>query len=327
MKPRWKGFHSPLAEPIRKFLEHKRALCKKYHSEEDVLRLLDAYLVDAEVVNIEQITAQVLDKFLASRPASRPSTYNYLVGVLRRLFEWMVSQEMLAVSLLQDKRRRATDDLKPYIFSHDQVKWLLVMARQLPDTSNAYRRGRKYQMIFALAYGLGLRVGEISRLQVGDIDFEQAVMIIKQSKFGKTRIVPLGPSLAQQLKEFLVESGKPENLSTPVFSARGDNRPLATVTITVVFHQLILKMGLKAATGEREPRLHDLRHSFAVNTLLRWYREGSNPSEHLPQLCTFLGHSRLSSTAVYLTITGSLLDEANDRFHRFATSALREVAP
>ncbi len=85
-------------------------------------------------------------------------------------------------------------------------------------------------------------------------------------------------------------------------------------------------MGLRASPGERSPRLHDLRHSFAVNTLLRWYREGKDASEHLLQLSTFLGHSKLQHTSVYLTMTDELLNEANGRFHKFASSALQEVA-
>lgn len=322
----WKGFQSPLAEPIKRYLEYKRALCKKYNSQEQSLRVFDAYLVNAGLTSIEQVTSEVVDKFLASRPASRPNTHNQLIGALRRLLEWMKSQGMLNVSVLQLRKRRATDDLKPYILSHDEVKRLLVMASQLRDeTSNARGRAKKYQMIFALAYGLGLRVGEICRLQVGDIDFDRAVLTIKQSKFSKTRLLPMGPKLAHRLNEFVVEFCSHES-SDPVFSALGDKRAFSRNTITVVFHQLILKMGLRAGAGERSPRLHDLRHSFAVNTLLRFYRENEDPSQQLLQLSTFLGHSKLQHTSVYLTMTDELLNEANGRFHKFASSALQEVA-
>jgi len=326
MKSIWKTFKSPLAEPINKYLEHKRALCKKYRSEEDNLRIFDAYLSEIALTHIAQLTPDLMDRYLATRPPLRPSTYNYHVGTLRRFFDWMVKHEIISTSPLQKGTPRIEENLKPYILNHDLVKRLLDMAGQLRDTSNAHRRGPTYQMVFALAYGLGLRVGEISRLQVGDIDFQRAVIIINKSKFSKTRSVPMGPKLTLRLKEFLEQSG-PHESTDPVFSARGDKRPLARVTITVVFHQLILEMGLKAVVGERAPRLHDLRHSFAVNTLLRWYREGKNPWELLPYLSTFLGHSKLSATAIYLTITGDLLDEANDRFRKFATPALKEVAP
>lgn len=325
MKSVWQSFKSPLAEPINKYLEHKRALCKKFKSEENTLRVFDTYLYKIALADISGLTSGLIEQYLSERPPSRPSTYNNHVGNLRRFFAWMVKHEIISKSPLQFSRPRTEENLKPYILSHEVVKQLLEMAGQLRDTSNARRRGPTYQMVFALAYGLGLRVGEISRLQVGDIDFQRAVIVINKSKFSKTRSVPMGPKLTLRLKEFLEQSG-PHESTDPVFSARGDKRPLARVTITVVFHQLILKMGLKAVVGEREPRLHDLRHSFAVNTLLRWYREGKSPSEHLPYLCTFLGHSKLSSTAIYLTITADLLNEANDRFHKFAAPVLKEVA-
>ena len=150
-------------------------------------------------------------------------------------------------------------------------------------------------------------------------------MTIKQSKFSKTHLLPMGPKLAQRLNEFVVEFCSHES-SDPVFSALGDKRAFSSNTITVVFHQLILKMRLSAGAGERSPRLHDLRHSFAANTLLRFYRENEDPSQQLLQLSTFLGHSKLQHTSVYLTMTDELSNEANGRFHKFASSTLQEVA-
>ncbi|MBX9951472.1 MAG: tyrosine-type recombinase/integrase [Candidatus Obscuribacterales bacterium] len=327
-KSKWTGFRSPLAEPINAYLKYKRALCKKYVTQEQSLRVFDAYLVETGLTTIDEITTQVVDKFFANRPPSRPNTHNQLIGSLRRLFQWMLSQGMLSESPLRSTRkRRATEELKPYIFSSDEVKRLLVMSGQLRNTtSNARGRASKYRMIFTLAYGLGLRVGEISALRVGDVDVKQAVLTIKQSKFGKTRLVPMGPKLAHQLSEFLDEFCSQDN-SDPVFSILGDKRAMSRTTITVVFHQLVLKMGLQPSGGERSPRLHDLRHSFAVNTFLRLYREGKDPSQQLLQLSTFLGHSKLQHTTVYLSMTDELLNEANSRFYKFAAATLQEVAP
>ena len=200
------------------------------------------------------------------------------------------------------------------------------MASQLRDsTSNARGRASKYRMIFAMAYGLGLRVGEICALQVGDVDVQQGVLTIKQSKFGKTRLVPMGPKLAWQLSEFLNELCS-QDKSDPVFSILGNKRAMSRTTISLVFHQLVLKMGLQPNGGERSPRLHDLRHSFAVNTLLRLYQDGNDPSQQLLHLSTFLGHSKLQHTTIYLSMTNELLREANSRFHKFAAETLQEVA-
>ena len=95
--------------------------------------------------------------------------------------------------------------------------------------------------------------------------------------------------------------------------------------MTQTFHALWPRLGLKVPAGAAPPRLHCLRHSFAVGTLLRWYRSGINPQQWLCDLSTFMGHVHPASTAVYLTITAELLDEANQRFHRFAAPLLKEV--
>ena len=115
--------------------------------------------------------------------------------------------------------------------------------------------------------------------------------------------------------------------TTPLFSFAPDrSKPITTTTVTQTFHALWPRLGLKVPAGAAPPRLHCLRHSFAVGTLLRWYRSGINPQQRLWDLSTFMGHVHPASTAVYLTITAELLDEANQRFHRFAAPLLKEVA-
>lgn len=110
----------------------------------------------------------------------------------------------------------------------------------------------------------------------------------------------------------------------PLFTFSG-GRPIHPGTISQTFHSLIPQLGSRVPQGVSPPRVHDLRHSFAVGTLLRWYRAGIDPGTRLLHLATFLGHVDPNSTAVYLTITPDLLHEANHRFERFAASALQEV--
>lgn len=326
MNKKWTGFKSPFARPIEQFLEHKRALRKKFHTEERALQLFDRYLIECGASSVDQVNSTVLESFLSSRSRRRPRSYNHLVGVLRRLFAWMVTQELLEASPLTAPLRRAAAELKPHILKHSEVKQILLSASQLPDAPNASGRGNTYQTIFALQYGLGLRVGEISRLKLGDVDFERNILIIKETKFSKTRLVPMGPKLSQHLRDYLGRSIVESQLSDPVFSfCRKQQRPINPCTISQVFHQLLLEMGVQATAGERLPRLHDLRHSFAVNTLLSWYQNGEDPAHRLLNLSVFMGHVSLSSTAVYLNITSELLDEASDRFNRFAEKTLKEA--
>lgn len=183
-----------------------------------------------------------------------------------------------------------------------------------------------YRTIFALLYGLGLRVGKVSRLQRADVDFDRQLLIVRDTKFGKSRLVPFGPRIATMLLAYLQLRGGKLLPDAPFFSftRRGGVHP---GTISQTFHHLVPRLALSIPPGVAPPRAHDLRHAFAVGTLLRWYREGVDPAARLFHLSTFLGHVNPSSTAVYLTITSELLAAANHRFEGFAAAAIKPVSP
>lgn len=319
-------YFSPLADGIEHFVAHKRALGRRYDNEAKALRLLDRFLVDKGVAEIGDLTAELLDAFLASRPRTRPRSYNVLLGQVRGLLDWLVAQDVLEESPLRASPRRRGAHRVPFIFGRVEAKTLLDLASTLPDNNRAPLRGPTYQAIFAILYGLGLRAGEVSRLRCGDFRRNRSVLVIRESKFGKSRLVPIGPRLATLLDDFArrrQERAGPLTPEDPFFSF-GGNLPIHPGTISQTFKQLMRRLNLPVPRGTSPPRLHDLRHSFAVGTLLRWYREGIDPSARLLHLATFMGHVDPTSTSVYLTMTAELLGEANSRFEAFAASAVRE---
>lgn len=215
------NFHSPLAEPIRRFIAHKRALNRRFDTEERALCLVDRYLVMQGINDIASVTPAVIDAFLAGRPRARPRSYNHLLGVLRRLFDWMVDQEMLDHSPVQLRPRRETMRRIPYLFDLPHARRLLDVAAALPDNNNARHRGATYAMTFALLYGLGLRVGEVARLTRADVDLGRRLLVIRETKFAKSRLVPFGPRMAERLTAYLgVKEGRfgVLPLAAPVFS-------------------------------------------------------------------------------------------------------------
>lgn len=328
MNTRQQEYSSPsvLAEPINEFLTTKRALGKSYLCEEKVLRLLDRYLAARQIKTLPDITPELIESFLASRPRPSAKSYNQLISALRRLFEWLKIHNMISDSPVHAKPRRITTQKAPFIFDATQAKCLLETAAQLPSRSTAPDRGATYRMIFALLYALGLRVGEVSRLQIHDIDFQRNLLVIRQTKFSKSRLVPFGPRVGVVLLDYFQQQTKRYGrlaLEQPVFSfSRTTVRPISTNTISWTFHQLIPQLNLCVPPGVSQPHLHCLRHSFAVGTLLHWYRSGIDPARRLIHLSTFMGHVSPSSTAVYLTITTELLQSANKRFERFAIPIL-----
>jgi site-specific recombinase XerD len=185
------------AVTAERFVEHRRALGRKYISEEHELRLLVRFAEAQGIDELDQLTAVSLEMFLASRPRRRPRSFNHLLGVIRCFLDWAVIQELLTVSPLEVRRRRVTASRIPFIFDVVQARRLLVTAASLPDNSRARQRGPTYRVIFALCYGLGLRAGEACGLRLGDVDTGRNLLVVRGGKFGKSRFVPYGPRIAE----------------------------------------------------------------------------------------------------------------------------------
>jgi len=311
------AMHSALAEPLRRFIAHKRALNRKYDSEEASLRLFDRYLATQGTGGFEDVDSDLIDRFLESRKRSARS-YNHLLGVLRVFFAWAVTQRLAAASPVIAHPRPVTAARLPFLFDLPTMGRLLAAARQLPDGRRTGRRPLVYETAFAVIYGLGLRAGEAARLRLGDVDSAQDTLLVSQSKFGKTRLLPMGPNLARRLAEYVAAvHGTAGDAQAPLFSLT-PGRCLRPATLSRTFHELCDEIGLHPAPGVAAPCLHHLRHSFAVGRLLRWYREGIDVNRRLLQLSTFLGHVHPVSTAHYLTVTEELRAEADQRFRDFA---------
>ena len=321
MRTQWQGYSSVLADPIEHYLATKQALGCKFANEDRALRLFDTWLVAHQLHTIDSITGTQIDVFLASRPRHNARSYNSLLGIVRRLFEWLIDQQVISTSPLQTDARRETARAQPFLFDAATIRRLLEEAGRLPDNSRATLRGPTYEMIFALIATLGLRISEAARLQCGDVDLDRDVLQIRNTKFDKSRLVPFGCRLSQRLRNYLAvreARGFSTAGSAPLFSWNGKTS-VATNSIRNTFRDHLLPhLALDVPPGSTGPRVHGLRHSFAVRTLLRWYRDGQNPATRLHYLSTFMGHVNPTATAAYLTITSDLLQEASQRFEVFA---------
>ena len=256
-------FRSVLASDIEQFLAHKRALGRRYDVEENTLALFDAYLVANHVTGLPAISVELIDRFLTSRPRPHPRSYNHLRCTLGRLFAWLVGQGQLDRSPVQSGPRRGTYQRQPFIFDAALARRLLDLAQTLPNKGGTVQRGQTYYAMLAILYGLGLRVGEVCRLTVADVDFERCLLVIRETKFYKSRLVPFGPKLAELLKAHLQRktqqsgNGAPD---APLFALRG-GRAINPGTVSQTFHQLLPQLALAVPPGCSPPRLHDLRHN------------------------------------------------------------------
>lgn len=313
-----------LATAVAEFLAHKRALGRKYLTEEATLRLLLAFAERRGVADLQQLTPALLDEFVGSRPRTRARSFNHLVGILGCFLDWAVTQQRLQVSPLHRTRRRETDRRLPFLFDLAHARRLLAAATALPDNPKAVGRGPTYHAIFALCYGLGLRAGEACGLRLDDVDTPRQLVVVRGGKFGKSRLVPHGPRIGDLLAHQVERRGGRGD--GPLFSFDGRRR-VHPGSASQTFHHLVTELAWPVPDGVTPPRLHCLRHSFAVGCLLRWYRDGVDPQARLYRLSTFMGHVDPASTAIYLTITPQLLAEANQRFEAFAQPAWSAGTP
>ena len=263
MKTLWTGYCSVLAHHIQHYLAAKRALGCKFDNEDRTLRLFDRWLVEQQIGSLEAITGTCINTFLASRPRDNPWSYNCLLGVVRRLFEWLIDQQVIVTSPLQADQRRETARQQPFLFEPPMIRRLLEEARQLPDSSRSPLRGPSYEMIFSVLAGLGLRIGEVARLQCGDVDLDQDVLLIRDSKFDKSRLVPFGSRLSQRFRDYMVlrkSHGYTMVESMPLFSWDG-KRAISTNTIRNVFRdRLVPNLALDIPAGTGKPRVHCLSY-------------------------------------------------------------------
>lgn len=313
-----------LTTAVGDYLAHKRALGRKYLTEEATLRLLLGFADEHRIVGLDELTGPLLERFIASRPRRRARSFNHLVAVLGGFLDWTVVQGRLNASPLQRVHRRETDERLPFIFDVTQARRLLDAAATLPDNPRGMGRGAVHHAIFALCYGLGLRAGEACGLRVGDVDTDRQLIVVRGGKFGKSRLVPHGPRVGELLARQLERRGS--HGQEPLFSFNGQ-RCVNPATPSQVFHRLVVELAFPVPDGVASPRLHSLRHSFAVGCLLSWYREGLDPASRLYRLSTFMGHVSPLSTAVYLRITPQLLAEGAERFEAFAQPAWSEATP
>lgn len=202
----------------------------------------------------------------------------------------------------------------PHIYTRQEVCRIMAASKWVGSLS---LRRVVFSTLVGLLYATGLRVGEALKLNLADVDLKQGLVLIRQTKFQKTRYVPLAPSTAGQLILYLRQrraAGFSQEPSAPFFpSAIGGRYQLPSFTTT--FLRIIRRLGLRGPSGQRGPRIHDMRHSFAVSRLLAWHRAGDNLFAKLPTLSTYLGHSTVTGTEIYLHATAELMESTGQRFH------------
>lgn len=302
-----------LAQAVSAYVAYKQSLGMRFATEARALKSFSRALGD---VDLDRIEPEQVRAFLdGTGPMTR--FWHRKLDALRGFYRFALARRYTPRSPLPTNVPRCPQAFVPYIYSEEEIKRLLAAAasRERCNLSSLTCR-----TLLLVLYGTGLRIGEALGLDLADVDLESALLRIRETKFYKTRIVPVGADLTRVLRDYLLErsKGAPIPADGPFLLTRQGKRP-SRAGAEEAFKQLRRQAKVSRIDGSRyQPRLHDMRHTYAVTRLVRWYREGADVQRLLPQLATYLGHMHISGTQRYLTMTPELLRQASLRFERYA---------
>jgi site-specific recombinase XerD len=299
-------YASHLGPLICEHVERMRALGFRYRNEDWFIRF-DRYLQQRSGAENEPF-ATLAREYVATAASAvgrlhHLSVTRVVAGALQRAGVAVIKPAADRLLLQEVARKRP----RPYIYSVDEISRLLEIARSYDSTKYPLRAMALHCMI-ALAYCAGLRIGELLGLEIRDVNVEEATIEIRDSKFFKSRCLPLSLSASEVVRNYLAARAKakmPGHPEAPFFchAHGGYGRARASELLRTI----IRLAGLKPNSGRGGPRIHDLRHSFVVHRMTQWYEQGINPQGRLAHLAAYLGHRDINSTLVYLTITQELL--------------------
>lgn len=309
-------FLSRLAPVLKRYVDLKRALGRRFDDPTRTLQLLDRFLHDqtTKYAGLNDAAFQAWShtlEHLASgvRRGRMREVYNFCLYRRRTEPRCFVPDP----ALFPKPHQR----FQPYIFSEREVAKLLRATEGLKRGPSSPLRPEVIRLAIVLLYTTGVRRGELLRLTVGDYDSRDATLLIRESKFHKSRLLPLNSEIAAEIGRYLrarALRGLPLSPDTAlIWNATKGGRAYSGMGLQLCLQPLLQQCSICSPKGKL-PRIHDARHSFAVNALLRWYREGVNVGAKLPLLATYMGHVSIVSTHYYLHWIESLRTAASKGF-------------
>jgi integrase/recombinase XerD len=304
-----------LAQVVHDYVSLKQSMGSRFRTEATILKAFCKAVGDLAITDVEP--QQVTSYLAGSGPVTRywHRKYEALTGFYR----FALGRGYVALSPLPKTVPKRPEPFRPHIFPEQELRRLFKVAGELEAPRMALQ-GATLRPLLLLLYGAGLRISEALALTLADVDLSANVLTIRESKFYKTRLVPIGPRLTAELGTYADDrhlQGHVKDPAHPFFVTRSDTAVTRGMAESA-FVRLRNIADIAREDGARyQPRLHDLRHTMAVHRLVAWYREGADVQRLLPQLATYLGHVDVAATQRYLTMTPELLEQASRRFERY----------
>jgi integrase len=316
-------FTSPLGPLITRYLALKRALGRRAVTTTYIFRYLDHFLTSCHAPDLTRETFMAWNESMASLGARTRRAR------LRTVYHFcLFRQREHPHSFVPDPTQFPPEGTRPlpYIYSEVDVVRLLVTADHLAPHKGSPLHREVTRAGIVLLYTTGLRRGELVRLALSDYEVTDQVLHVRQTKFDKSRLVPLSADAARELDRYLAarrKLGVPCDGDAPLLVHHHHGRfgGYTGEGFGHLLRKVIRTAGIRTPQG-RAPRIHDLRFTFAIQALLRWYRAGVDVQSRLPALATYLGHASVASTQYYLTFFMATAEAASERFHAHSAAWL-----
>ncbi len=308
-----------VSQLVTQYIQYRQSLGEKFKTNEYYLKAFCK--ITKPDTDIQAISSDIVNSFLYGDTQIVTSSWFVKHAALFGFYQYALSRNYVTHMPLPSILPKRPQKFVPYIYSQDELKLLF-------DTALTYQKNKSFTMPYTvqtaliLTYSLGLRIHETLSLTLQDIDMENAVITIEKSKFYKSRLVPFSMQIKDIIGKYLewrIDHKQSQALDSHLFIGRNAQK-ININTMQYIFQRIRANAEVKRYDASKyQPRIHDLRHSFAVHRLTSWYREKKDVQQLLPILSTYLGHRHLADTSVYLTMTDDLLQEANILFEKYTT--------
>jgi site-specific recombinase XerD len=305
-------FVGPFAELAENFIRHKQSLGYKYESERKMMRLFCEF--SSRYSNEDRnLSKDLIEAWFSSMADVAVKTKELRLSTIKLFARYMT--DLGCTAYIPPKQKiRSTQNFIPYVFSHHEISNIL----RTCDNMKSEWRSRHTQLlmpvILRLLYSTGLRVSEALNLKMADVDLSSGILRLRQTKTDHDRYVPLSATALDFMKEYFLEmhSGKADTEN--LFFRKYDGNGFVARTIHQYFKKILWRSGISYGGKGIGPRLHDLRHTFAVNRLLAWYEEGADVHDMLQILSTYMGHAHFEDTTYYLNASAELMAKGASAF-------------
>lgn len=312
-----------LDQLINQYIHYRKSLGEKFTTNEKRLKAF-CRSVDSSM-RIDSITEKQINHFLYGSSTIITPGWFIKHTALLGLYQYALARYYVTEIPLPRILPKRPPPLVPYIYSRRELKLIFDTALTY-SINSSHNSPYTVRAILVLTYMLGLRIHETLSICLSDIDMNNSVITIQKSKFYKSRLTSFNQEVKEFINEYLrwrVNQNYSQSPDAPLFISK-NNKPFSLSTMGDIFRRIRKKSGIKRNdNASYQPRIHDLRHTFAVSRIISWYQEGKDVQNLLPILSVYLGHQEIANTTVYLTMTSEMLQEANILFEKYSTGEQR----